>query len=145
MNDVERIAALQQQGFCCSQVLVMMGLEAQEKASPELVRAVQGLCGGMGSREVCGTLTGAACLLGLYAGRGGLAETKDARLGPMLQELVKWFQEEIGHRYGGILCAEILAAEPAGDPLRCPAIVVDTWQKAKEILEAKGYALDPWA
>lgn len=142
MNDELRIAELLQQGFCCSQIMVLMGLEAQGKENPDLVRAVQGLCGGIGSAgETCGSLTGAACLLGLFAGRGLLTETADRRLGLMLDEVADWFREEVGGRYGGIRCAEILAGDPANQELRCPGIVIETWQKARDLLVANGYEL----
>ncbi len=142
-DELTRIAELLQQGFCCSQILVLMGLEAQGKENPDLVRAVHGLCGGIGSSgETCGTLTGAACLVGLYAGRGLPVEMPDGQLGPILDELVDWFQEQVGQQYGGIRCAEILAGDPANQALRCPGIVVDTWQKTRELLLARGYDLD---
>lgn len=142
MTDELRIAELLQQGFCCSQVLVLMGLEAQDKENPDLVRAVQGLCGGIGSAgETCGSLTGAACLLSLYAGRGQPGEIADRQLGLMLDELADWFKDEIGQHYGGIRCSEILAGDPANQMLRCPGIVVETWQKARDLLVANGYEL----
>lgn len=141
-DELARITELLQQAFCCSQVLILMGLEAQGKDNSDLVRAVQGLCGGIGSAgETCGSLTGAACLVGLYAGRGLLTETADRRLGLMLDELAEWFQDEIGGRYGGIRCEEILAGDPANQRLRCPGIVVETWQKARDLLVANGYEL----
>jgi C_GCAxxG_C_C family probable redox protein len=142
MDDL-RSAELLGQGFRCSQVLLLMGLEAQGKENPDLVRAMEGLCGGMGSSgETCGSLTGAACLLGLYAGRGRLTETADWQLDLMLDDLVDWFQEEIGQRYGGIRCQEILGDTPEDQGLRCPGIVADTWQKVRELLVANGYDLD---
>ncbi len=142
-DDLTRITELLQQGFCCSQVLVLMGLEAQGKENPDLIRAMHGLCGGIGSaQETCGSLTGAACLLGLYAGRGQLTEAPNWQLGRMLDELADWFKEQVGQCYGGIRCADILAGDPANQPLRCPGIVVDTWQKAKDLLIDSGYELD---
>jgi hypothetical protein len=141
-NELTRIAELQEQGFCCSQVLILMGLEAQGKKNADLVRAVQGLCKGIGSAgETCGSLTGAACLVGLYAGRGLLTETADWQLGLMLDELADWFKDEVGQLYGGIRCGEILGGDPANQALRCPSIVVETWQKARDLLVANGYDL----
>ena len=141
-DELMRISELLQHGFCCSQVLVLMGLEAQGKENADLVRAVQGLCGGIGSAgETCGSLTGAACLLGLYAGRGLPTETSDWQLGLMLDELAAWFKEDVGERYGGIRCSQILAGDPANQPLRCPGIVVETWQKARDLLAANGFDL----
>jgi C_GCAxxG_C_C family probable redox protein len=142
MDDVFRMMELAQQGFCCSQVLLIMGLEAQGKSNPDLVRAVHGLCGGLGSSgDICGTLTGGACLLSLYAGRGTLEEEKDARLTQMVIELVQWFADKYGQLYGGIKCQDILADDPDNYSARCPGIVAETYQKAKELLSASGFDL----
>ena len=141
MEDVERIAEFQQQGFCCSQILILVGLEYLGKDNADLVRAAHGLCHGLGSGELCGTLTAAACVLGLYTGRGGLEELGDTRRVLMLQELVDWFRDEYGQRYGGIGCDQILAGSPDSQQLRCPGIIVETWEKAKELLIANGYDL----
>ena len=55
MDELERMQELKQQGFYCSQILVMLGLEAQGKQNPDLVRAMQELAGGLGfSGDTCG-------------------------------------------------------------------------------------------
>jgi C_GCAxxG_C_C family probable redox protein len=142
MDDMFRMMELAQQGFCCSQVLLIMGLEAQGKSNPDLVRAVHGLCGGLGSSgDICGTLTGGACLLSLYAGRGSPEEEKDACLSQMVAELVQWFVDRYGQLYGGINCRDILADDPDNYSARCPGIVAETYQKVKELLTANGFDL----
>ncbi len=142
-NDLARIAELAEQGFCCSQILAMMGLEAQGKTNPDLVRAVQGLCGGIGSSgDVCGALTGGACALGLFAGRGTPAETTGSRMNPMIRDLVDWFATEYGSLYGGIHCSEIVAGSPASMRVRCPTIIAGTWEKVKELLLCNGYRVE---
>lgn len=140
-DDLFRIGELAQQGFCCSQVLIILGLEAQGKTNPDLVRAVQGLCGGLGSGDTCGTLTGASCVLSLYAGRGLPQEAADWQLGMMLRDLVDWFSDEYGALYGGTRCREILADSPADAAARCSGIIADTWEKVKDLLLANGYDL----
>ncbi len=46
------------QGFHCSEILLFMGLEAQGKTDPDLIRTVSALAGGIGfSGETCGALT----------------------------------------------------------------------------------------
>ena len=108
-EDPLRMMTLKTQGFYCSQILLQLGLEAQGKENPDLIRAVAGLAGGLGFvGDVCGTLTGGACLLGLYAGKGIAAEEEDDRLNLMIRELVDWFKEEFEGLYGGITCAVIL-------------------------------------
>ncbi|MBP6974306.1 MAG: C_GCAxxG_C_C family protein, partial [Syntrophorhabdus sp.] len=58
-------------GFCCSQIIVMLAMEAEGKKNPDLVRSLGGLCFGVNwSGEVCGALSGGACLISLYSGKG---------------------------------------------------------------------------
>ena len=75
----------------------MLGLEQQGKHNPDLVRAMTGLANGLGHcGKICGVVTGAVCLLGLYAGRGEAQEPKtDGVLDSMVQELVAWFEGRI--------------------------------------------------
>ena len=142
MGELERLQELKQQGFYCSQILVMLGLEAQGKQNPDLVRAMQGLAGGLGFYgDTRGALTGGACLLGLYAGKGLPEEPEALHLDFMIRELVEWFKDGFGQEYGGIRCENILSGTPKNQPLRCPTIVAGTFQQIKEILVANGYDL----
>lgn len=122
------------QGYCCSQILLILGLEAQGKENPDLVRAMQGLCGGLGrTGKTCGALTGGVCLLGLYAGRGTVAEKPDGQLNSMVNDLVTWFEEE----YNSTDCAGILddSLDTVTDyPVKCGKIVIGVYNKVQEIL-----------
>jgi hypothetical protein len=91
--------------------------------------------------ETCGTLTGGACLLGLYAGKGTPAEEEDPRLLFMIEALVKWFKEGFGTQYGGITCHHILEDNPQNQFTRCPHLVAETYQKVKELLVENGFDL----
>jgi C_GCAxxG_C_C family probable redox protein len=137
-----RMFELASQGFGCSQILVEMALEQQKKNNPDLLRAMTGLLGGMSCGKVCGALTGACCVLGLYAGKGSQQEHADPVLAKMLTELVEWFESEYTSRYGSIECAGIIAGDPKLRQDRCPQIVAETFSKLKEILAANHYALD---
>jgi C_GCAxxG_C_C family probable redox protein len=141
MDDLERMAAFKREGFFCSQILILVALEAQGKENRELVRAMHALSGGLGfTGEVCGALTGGACLLGLYSGRGAVDEEDNPRLNFMVEDLVKWFKGKYVPEYGDIRCESILG--PQHDPsTRCPPIVASTWQKVKELLVENGYDL----
>lgn len=132
-----RMMELSLEGFGCSQIALILGLEAQGKTNPDLVRAISGLHGGLGfSGKICGALSGGCCLLALYAGRGTSEETEDSRLAPMIRSLVEWFEEEYKKQYGGIDCAEILQGDPRNQISRCPTIMAETFNKVKEILAA---------
>lgn len=123
------------QGYCCSQILLILGLEAQGKENPDLVRAMQGLCGGLGrTGKTCGALTGGVCLLGLYAGRGSTAEKPGGQLNSMVNDLVTWFEEE----YGSTDCAGILddSLDTVTDyPVKCGKIVIGVYNKVQEIMD----------
>lgn len=142
MEDLERMRELKQQGFYCSQILLIMGMDLQGKENPDLVAAAEALAGGIGfSGETCGALTGGACLLGLYAGKGAAGQDEDPRLRSMAEALVRWFKSEYGATYGGIRCEDILAqgGKAMGSP--CPAIVLGTYQRVKELLVENGFDL----
>ncbi|MGO9566425.1 MAG: DVU_1555 family C-GCAxxG-C-C protein, partial [Desulfomonilaceae bacterium] len=138
--DQLRMIELAQQGFHCSEILLFMGLEAQGKTNPDLIRTVSALAGGVGfSGETCGALTGGACLLGLYAGRGTPEEQDDPKLKCMIQDLVGWFSAKHGEAYGGIRCRDITQDDPNIPATRCPRIVGGTYQKVRSILSEYGF------
>ncbi len=140
MSRTNRMLELVQQGFHCSEILVFGGLDAQGKSNPDLIRAVSGLAGGLGFwGDVCGALTGGACLLGLYAGKGTAEEETDQRLNIMVSELTEWFTGKYGEKWGGIKCHEIIADNPGNRMLRCPEIVVGVHKKVRSLLAENGF------
>ena len=142
MDGLEHLIELRRQGFFCSQILILLGLELQGKTNPDLVRSMQALAGGLGfTGEACGALTGGACLLGLYAGKGTPEDEDDPRLLFMVEDLVKWFKSGYGEQYGGIRCAEILGDGGRNMGERCPVMVLGTFQKVKELLVENGFDL----
>jgi C_GCAxxG_C_C family probable redox protein len=142
-DDLIRMIQLASQGFYCSQILLFMGLEAQGKTDADLIRAMGGLAGGLGfAGDVCGALTGGACLLGLYAGKGTADEEEDPRLNLMVHQLVEWFAAEYGRTYGGTSCEAILGDDPQSRTTRCPALVLATYEKVKVLLLENGFELD---
>lgn len=142
MSDTERMLELRRHGFYCSQILMKMALDLQGRDDPALVRAMEGLAGGLGfTGEACGTLTAGASVLGLYAGRGRESEDDDPTLIFMVEDLVKWFTEGYGRDFGGIRCRDILASDPNSQATRCPAMIAGTYQKIKELLVENGFDL----
>jgi C_GCAxxG_C_C family probable redox protein len=142
MNDLGTIMQYRNQGFYCSQQIILSGLEMMGKSNPDLVRSMQGLACGLGfSGELCGALTGGAALLGLYAGKGSPEQEEDPRLFFMLEDLVAWFKSEYEAQYGGIRCDEILAAASRAKTPACPGLVSAVTQKVKELLVENGFEL----
>jgi len=137
-----RVAQLALQGYKCSHILVQVGLDAQGKSNPDLLRAMSGLATGMGNGLACGALSGGCCLIGMYAGMDDAEHGENSRLPLMLEEFVEWFRDEYGARYGGTDCAQIMQGKPELRVERCPGLIVDAVLKAKEILEANGFELD---
>jgi C_GCAxxG_C_C family probable redox protein len=138
-----RMMELALQGYNCSQILMLLALEAQGKSNPDAVRAMTGLQAGMGCGKVCGALTGGCCVLGLYAGKGTPDENQDERLQTMLNQFVEWFEQEFTSLYGGINCAEIVQDDARLRLFRCPEIVRSSYEKLVEILEANNYHATP--
>jgi C_GCAxxG_C_C family probable redox protein len=142
MDELLRMLELAGQGFHCSQILLSLGLEAQGKTNPDIIRAMAGLAGGIGfCGDTCGALTGGACLIALYAGRGIPEEEDHPRLNLMISELVEWFTQEFSECYGGIHCRDILADDPTNQQARCPGLVFRTYQKVAALLLENGFDL----
>ncbi len=142
MDELERIKELKGEGFYCSQILMLLGMDLLGKSNPDLIKAVNALAGGLGfTGHICGALTGGACLLGLYAGKGKPEQEEDERLNLMIMDLVEWFKQTTGSQYGGIDCDTILGKNLNNIPLRCPQVVQGVFQKTKELLIEYGYDL----
>lgn len=138
-DDSFRIMDFALQGFNCSQILILMALDAQGRENPDLVRAMSGLLSGLGCGKLCGALTGGCCVLGMYAGKDSAEHNADPRLMPMLSNFVEWFEAEYTARFGGINCADIVQDDARNRMTRCPAITIETLAKLKEILEENDY------
>ncbi|GAP13641.1 putative redox-active protein [Longilinea arvoryzae] len=142
MDDLDYMKELKGQGFVCSQILLKMGLELQGKDNPDLIRAIQGLAGGLGyTGDVCGSLSAGACLLGMYAGKGTPEDEDDPRLYFMIADLVKWFKQEYGQGNGAIHCDDIVNNQGTKSIAHCPEIVAATYQKVKDLLVDNGFDL----
>ncbi len=138
MDDLpQRMLQLRTEGFCCTQIMLILGLETQGKSNTQLVRATQGLCFGVATgEEACGALSGGVCLLSLYTGKGTKDEQVDERFLPMAKELTSWFRQTHGEAAASARCGDILAAHPEGSP--CGGIVAATFAKVMDILAAHG-------
>ena len=131
-----------QQGFFCSQILLLLAMEQLQRENPELIRAMGGLNGGVGfSGRVCGALSGGACLISLYAGKGAADELEESQVNELIAQLAEWFQTEACGTYGGCNCTDILEGDPNNRMTRCPQLVQQTFEKATALLTQVGYDL----
>lgn len=131
-NHEHRVMELHAEGFCCSQIMFLLALDMQNRENPDLVRAVSGLCHGIGfSRDVCGVLSGGACLLSLFTGKGTHKETGHILHADLQTDFVLWFRQHIDSPDNGIRCAEILSAH---DRRYCAKLVDDAFIKIMDLL-----------
>jgi hypothetical protein len=112
----------------------MLSLEAQGKENADLVNAISGLCNGVQSGSICGTLSGGACMLAMY--------DRQIATYSMIPALIAWFKQSYEPLYDGIDCENIVGGNPVNRIIRCTDILLETFLQAKEILEEHGYDLD---
>ena len=136
------------QGYCCSQIMLLLMLQARDQQNPDVVRAADGLCHGIGQSDgPCGLLTGGACALGLVAGKGADDETPHPMLSPLLNDYATWFYERT-QAYGGYSCGQIAAGLGAAtgaagekpNPAACGDLLAECWEKILELVQS--YELD---
>lgn len=138
MDVFDRLMELSQEGYFCAQILLILALESEGKECPDLVRSMGGLNGGLGNTgNVCGCLTGGACFLSYYAGKGEADELEHPDCSRMIEDLVCWFQEYTAE-YGGTSCRCILEKDNRNKLQRCPVIISAVLEKCMELLETYG-------
>jgi hypothetical protein len=139
---VNRMIQLAEQRYNCSQIMMILALEQESRKNPDLVRAMSGLGDGCGFfRETCGIMTSAASILAWHAGKGADDEKESEKLLPMLEELGDWFQQDIGAKYAGTRCNEIvgdLVGTNDGKQI-CGSIIFQTFGKVNEILVSNDF------
>lgn len=138
------IMQLAGQGYCCSQILIILALEGMGRENPDLIRAMSGLCHGMGDCEgPCGVLSGGVCLIGLYTGKGTTDDVPDDRLPLMLENFRDWFTEAVAG-YGGSTCGAITGGDcHTPDPARCGTLLSQAYARLMDILAEN--SIDPLA
>jgi len=129
------------QGLCCSQILITLALEDMGEENVPLVRAMAGLCNGMGMGSLCGAASGGACVIALY-GAGGDSQEEELDDYPlMLAEFMEWFHQTGPVQWGGVTCDEIMGTGRTQEMQTCGRIVIAVRDKVLEILA--GHGLDP--
>ncbi|MDR3641158.1 MAG: C-GCAxxG-C-C family protein [Humidesulfovibrio sp.] len=134
------ILPLAARGYCCSQIMGLLALTAQGREDADLVRALGGLCRGVAeSGGSCGILTGGACVLSLYVGRGADNETPHERAALVLSSFADWFIERTNREYGGSTCTAILGeGVTKPDMSRCGNLLAEAWTRLVGILAENG-------
>jgi hypothetical protein len=131
MNDIQ-ILKLKSQGYCCSQIMVLMVLDLMDKENEDLVNFSAGLCMGSGIQTgSCGILTAGMSILAMYA-------KKDTdRLALMQETYLSFFQ---GLAQKGISCKDITGKYyPAPDPDTCGSLLAKSHSQLMTILVDNGF------
>ena len=128
---------LAEKKYNCSQIMMGLFLEQEQKENPDLMRAMSGLGDGCGFfHETCGIMTAAASVFGLYAGKGADSEEESDHLLPMLEEFGDWFRRETMGKYKGTRCKEIVGDQvgtPEGKQI-CGTLIFEAYTQINAIL-----------
>lgn len=108
MDELEfELFKLRNAGYCCTQMMMKLALDAEGTENPDLMKAMQGLCMGVGGlQKTCGVLTGGLAIIGLYAGKGKDDEQPHPDYFNMVDEYIGWFESE----FGSTDCEDIIGA-----------------------------------
>jgi hypothetical protein len=120
--EISRIMELKLQGYCCSQIIMQMGLEGLGRENEDLITAMEGLCGGMHRGSICGTLSAALCLLYLV---------DKERAEEWSNELFDWFEDS----FGSAECDVLIDGNPLNRAVICGNLVENTYLKLVEMFE----------
>jgi C_GCAxxG_C_C family probable redox protein len=138
--DIYKLAS---QGYCCTQILMILVLQAEGRENYDLIRAANGMCVGMQCQGTCGAISGIIMAFGLYAGRGRPEDERSEKLRIMSEEFTNWFKEE----YKSTLCRELVTVDIFTDegeevyPVKCGEIILKAYNKMKDILLDHDYEL----
>jgi len=138
MDLYEKIMDLFEQGYYCGQIIAMLVNESVGVENPGLVRAMEGLIGGIGySGLTCGCMVAGACAISSVGGKGCDEEEENPNNIEAVREFAAWFKEEAENSFGGCNCSQIAMGSSARKMEICPGLIADTYTKVMEILDEK--------
>lgn len=119
----EDIFELKMKGYCCSQIIMELGLRKLEKENPDLIAAMAGLCNGLWMDKTCGIVSAAICLF--YLVNPSEADRFN------VSAFSEWFEDA----FGSLDCGALLENNPLNRSEKCPAMLEASFQKISELLE----------
>lgn len=93
------------QGFHCSQVVLMHAAEVLGRDKDEAMRISAGLGGGLFHGEACGAVSAAAVALSMVY---GFAEPNPGEIDELLKAKVHEFEDRFIEQFGSLRCVELL-------------------------------------
>ena len=142
MNDTDiKILKLAAEGFCCAQIMLKLALDTQACENPGLIRAMSGLCHGFISHQgPCGVVSGGACLIAYYAGKGRTEDEANDQFPLLLHDFEDWFRKSAEERFGGNRCADIVnGGRP--DPQICGGLLSEAFNYILVLLTENSFDL----
>lgn len=115
----EELLLLKLKGYCCSQIIMEMGLKRLKKDNPDMITAFEGLCGGVRIGKICGIVSAAVCLF-------FLASPEDAE--DLSAEFIDWFSDSFGY----VDCEDLLEGDDQNKIDKCPVMVDASFEKITE-------------
>lgn len=119
----EDMFELRLRGYCCSQIIMELGLRKLEKENPDLIKAIAGLCNGLWKGKICGILSAAICLL-------QLADSEES-VQADIDELYEWFEDAFGSEE----CDTLIGDNPLSKAEKCPMMLEATFNKVSDLLD----------
>lgn len=133
-----RVMELLQQGYHCSQVMMLLSMELRGIEDEFTIRTLGALGGGMFCQRACGTLTGGVCALSSYIKREpGAPEPREYQ--KLAKEYVAWFEAE----NGSLDCRDLVEFKRESIMNFCPGLMARSFAKVVEILQQND--IDPSA
>ena len=93
------------QGYHCSQVVLMHAAELLGRDKDEALRISSGLGGGLFHGEVCGTVSAAAVAISMVY---GFSEPNPGEIDEALKAKVHEFEDRFIEKFGSLRCGELL-------------------------------------
>ncbi|RKJ77889.1 MULTISPECIES: C-GCAxxG-C-C family protein [unclassified Pyramidobacter] len=125
------------QRFCCSQTVLAIGMRRLGIDDPDLLRAMEGFCGGA-CGGTCGALAGGAALMGLYLGKGTAREPRSETIRQYVRELTETFRAY----WKGTTCESIVHGDAELRRRICPNVIAGAVEMVWSILGEHGLDLD---
>ena len=117
------ILELKLKGYCCSQIIMALGLKKLGKENSDLIDSMAGLCNGIWRGDICGILSAGVCLL--Y-----LADKEEAAKHEA-NDLIDWFEG----MFSCIKCDDLLEGNPLNKSEKCPVMLDATFNRICEVLD----------